>query len=190
MIRLELLGAHTRVHATLCARCPQGPTGCCAGPPGVEWSDVGRIVSLGGLDWLLAQIASGALRPGGRGLLMKRVARQDAGAWPERCVYHGPGGCTIPAERRASTCNYYVCDDAFADGGELTGDPAATAGRRGMDTLVALYGGWDRAIAERGRARFPEGPPWDAGFLGWLGEEFERLAAGARRELRALRPRG
>src|SRR5258706_9512606 len=103
MIRLELLGAHTRVHATLCARCPQGPTGCCAGPPGVEWSDVGRIVSLGGVDWLLAQIASGALRPGARGLLLARVARRDAGAWPERCVYHGPEGCTIPPDRRAST---------------------------------------------------------------------------------------
>ena len=46
MIRLELAGAHTHLHADLCACCPLGEAGCCATPPGVTWSDAGRIVNM------------------------------------------------------------------------------------------------------------------------------------------------
>jgi hypothetical protein len=184
MIRLELLGADTRILSTLCASCPLGPTGCCASPPGMEWSDLGRIVSLGGRAWLLAELAAGHLYPGKRGLLMRRVA--PAPDILARCVFHGPAGCTIPEGRRAATCNYYVCDDALAHGGEGRGDPDAARGRRALDALVALYGRWDEALARAIRARWPDGPPWDAAFLDWLGGEHARLVRASRRELAML----
>ncbi len=184
MIRLELLGEHTRIHSSTCARCPQGPAGCCASPPGVEWSDIGRVVALGGLEWVLGELGSGNLRPGPRGLLM---ARSDPhGVWPRKCVYHGAEGCTIGVELRAATCNYYLCDDAFLLGGEGTGDPEALASRVAHEALVELLGGWDRAIAARVEACWPDGHVWDEGFLGWLGEEYRRLVRASRRALRPL----
>jgi hypothetical protein len=186
IVRLELLGEHTRLASALCERCPIGPTGCCASPPGVEWSDLGRIVSLGGRSFLLEQIEAGALRVGARGLLYTRVPPKE-GEGPLRCVYHGPRGCTIDPARRAATCNYYLCDDGFARGGEAEGDAAAIAGRRALDSLVALYGQWDQALAKLVRARWPGGPPWDAAFLDWLGSEYQSLVRGSRRALGALK---
>ncbi|MFZ5823493.1 MAG: hypothetical protein ACOY94_04015 [Bacillota bacterium] len=175
---------NTRLHSSLCYECPHGPTGCCASPPGVDWSDIGRIVGLGGREWLLEQIAAGHLRPGPRGLLLKRVANAEAnaGVWPTKCVYHGPQGCTIAPERRAATCNYYICDDAFLWGGENQGEPNAVAGREAHATLMALYGRWDLEILERVGERWPGGPPWDAGFLDWVAAEFTRLTKRDRRE--------
>ncbi|MFT3773970.1 MAG: hypothetical protein QM820_52040 [Minicystis sp.] len=174
VIRLQIAGPHTLVLSTLCAGCPMGPAGCCATPPGIEWSDVGRIVALGGKSFVLQRIAQGSLRPGARGLLIKRVPGPEGE--PLRCVFHGPTGCTIPPERRAATCNYYVCDDALTEGGEARGDSDAVKARRVLDTLVASFGGWDREIADRVAARWPEGPPWDEAFLDWLGEEFTKRA--------------
>lgn len=190
MIRLELLGEHTHLHSSTCERCPQGPSGCCASPPGVEWSDIGRIVALGGQQWLIDQLASGNLRPGPRGLLMRRSEPRadEHGEWPRKCVYHGPAGCTIAVERRAATCNYYLCDDAFALDGEGEGEPTAVAARVAQDRLVELLGAWDRNIAARVEACWPGGPPWDLRFLGWLGEEHRRLVRASRRELGQLSP--
>src|SRR4051812_20405420 len=178
MIRLELLGAHTRVHATLCNACPQGPAGCCASPPGVEWSDLGRIVSLGGTAWILEQLAAGTLKRGGRAL---NIARREAdAAGPRRCVFHEGQGCTIPADRRTATCNFYVCDDAFT---AFEGDAKATSPERAaVDLLMDTHGRWDLEIAARAQERWPEGPPWDATLLAWLGDEYARLV---RRERRA-----
>ncbi|MFZ5813848.1 MAG: hypothetical protein ACOY93_00915 [Bacillota bacterium] len=181
---------NTRLHSSLCFQCPHGPTGCCASPPGVDWADIGRIVTLGGRDWLLAELAAGNLRTGPRGLLLKRVENREAnaGVWPSKCVYHGPQGCTIPPERRAATCNYYICDDAFLFGGESQGEAQAVAGREAHATLTALYGRWDLEILERVEGRWPQGPPWDAAFLDWVGEEFSRLARRDRREWKGLHP--
>src|SRR5262249_25632376 len=153
--------------------CPSGPAGCCASPPGVEWSDLGRIASLGGVAWLVNELAAGRLRPGPRGLLMARVEPSDA--LPRRCVYLGPAGCSVPDGRRAATRHYYLCDDAFAAGGEAEGEPVARRARESLDALVALYTGWDQALADLVRDRFPEGPPWDAPFFEWLGGEHRRL---------------
>lgn len=189
-IHLTSAGAHTRLFSTLCAACPQGSTGCCAGPPAVAWSDIGRIVALGGRDWLLAQIARGDLRPVVRGLMLRRVENPDAGegGWRVKCVYHGEGGCTIPPERRSATCNYYICDDAFADAGEAEGaTPPETARARAVhEALTALYGRWDLELSEQIQARHPDGAPWDAGFLDWLGAEYERRVRASRREIRRL----
>ena len=184
MIRLELLGAHTRVHATLCNACPQGPAGCCESPPGVEWSDLGRIVALGGTTWLLEQIAAGNLKRGGRALNIRR--READAAGPRRCVFHEGQGCTIPADRRTATCNFYVCDDAFAQADSEAHGADEVAGRRAVDLLMDTHGRWDLEIAERVRERWPEGPPWDTTLLTWLGEEYARLARRERRALRSL----
>ena len=188
MIRLELLGAHTRVHATLCRACPQGPAGCCASPPGVEWSDLGRIVSLGGAAWILEQLAAGNLKHGGRAL---NFSRREADAMgPKRCVFHEGQGCTIPADRRSATCNFYVCDDAFDRAGESAGAEGGdvVAGRKAVDRLMDLHGRWDLEIAARVQVRWPEGPQWDATLLAWLGEEYARLVRRERRALRSLMP--
>ncbi len=188
MIRLELAGEHTRLHSTLCYQCPHGSTGCCASPPGVDWSDIGRIVTLGGRDWLLEHLAAGNLRTGERGLLLKRVENLEAnaGVWPTKCVYHGPQGCTIPADRRAATCNYYLCDDAFAVGGENQGDPDAVKAREAHAVLMALYGRWDLELLEQVKARWPGGAPWDAEFLDWVGEQYRKQVKGARRDLKPI----
>jgi hypothetical protein len=157
----------------------------CAG--GVAWSDAGRIVTLGGLDFLLAELAAGNLAPSPRGLAIRRVEASD-GAGPKRCTYHGPQGCTIPPDRRSATCNYYVCDDALAEAGADHGAPDAPRARSARDTLEALYARWDGELAGRVATRWPRGAPWDAGFLGWLGDEYTRFARGTPGVLLAARP--
>lgn len=188
MIRLELAGEHTRLHSTLCAACPHGTTGCCASPPGVDWSDIGRIVALGGRDWLLEQIAAGSLRSGERGLLLMRVENQEAnaGIWPTKCVFHGPAGCTVTPERRAATCNYYICDDAFALGGEAQGEPAAVAGREAHALLMSLYGRWDQELLAWIRSEWPRGIAWDTPFLEAVGAMYSRMVKRDRAELNRL----
>lgn len=200
MIRLEVLGQHTHLHSTLCGQCPQGPAGCCASPPAVAWADIGRITALGGGDWLLGEMRAGNLRPAPRGLAIRRSEatapeprdpregdRAELRAWPRKCVYHGPTGCTVPSDRRSATCNYYLCDDAFEAGGEGRGDIIAARARRAHEALTDLYGRWDLELAARIEARFPGGPPWDKAFFLWLAEQCAELEGASRRELRALR---
>lgn len=191
MIRLEVLGAHTHLHSTLCGACPQGPAGCCASPPAIAWADIGRIVALGGGDWLLEEIRAENLRPAPRGLAIRRSeAREDAlGSWPRKCTYHGPSGCTVASDRRSATCNYYLCDDAFERGGEGRGDPDAARARRAHEALTELYGRWDLALAERVEAAFPGGAPWNKEFFEWIAMQCAELERASRRELRALLPR-
>lgn len=177
MIDISGRGAHTLILSTLCARCSLGETGCCASPPAIEWSDLGRIVARGGRAFVLDRIADGSLRPGPRGLFITRVAPREGASL--RCVFHGPEGCTLPPARRAATCDYYVCDDAIAEAGEARGDPIARRARRTLDRLVESFGRFDRALADRVRARFPEGPPWDAAFLDWVAAELEEVSGGA-----------
>jgi hypothetical protein len=191
VVHLALAGVHSHLRSSLCASCPEGPTGCCAGPPAVAWADIGRIVSLGGTAWLLAQIAAGDMRPVARGLAMRRVENRESNAtvWAMKCVYHGPGGCTIAPEQRSATCNYYLCDAAFADAGEGDGQhPDVARARRGHEAITMLYGRWDLELSSRVDARYPEGLPasWDAAFLGWLCEEWQSLVAASRRDLRRL----
>jgi hypothetical protein len=151
--------------AELCARCPQGVTGCCAAPPVVAWADLGRIARLGGAQWIVDELAAGRLYPCARGLALLRIPNPDAAnsGREKKCVHHGPRGCTIPHDLRSATCNYYVCDDAVGDRAEL------------RDRLTLLYGEWDRVLGERVNARHPEGAPFDVPFLEWLAAELTAL---------------
>lgn len=188
VIHLELLGPHTRLLSTLCARCPQGSAGCCVSPPEVDWSDVGRIVALGGRDFVLEQLAAGNLLPADDGLRLRRVRKRERPTDPRRmkCVFHGPVGCTIQHQQRPATCNYYLCEDAYETGGERRGDAAAASARKAHGLLREVAQRWDEEIAARVRAAWPEGPPWDAVFLEWLGAEFERLSGASREALASL----
>jgi hypothetical protein len=184
MIRLDLLGADTHLHSSLCCRCPQGRAGCCASPPAIAWADIGRIVSLGGRDWLFDQMQEGNLIPGTRGLVIRRAeaSEDEAGRWPRRCIYLGPIGCTIPAERRSATCNYYLCDDAFVHGEGATARSVVSSARRAHGTLTDFFGRLDLLIAERIEQHFGT-PPWDEAFLEWLGREYRHLVEERRETL-------
>jgi hypothetical protein len=92
-----------------------------------------------------------------------------------RCVYHGPAGCTIAPERRSTTCNDYVCEDALAEGPEV-----AAAARLAHERLTALHVRWDAELAPSGEA------PWDDAFLDHLGNEHARLERRCATELGAL----
>ena len=90
--------------------------------------------------------------------------------------------------RRAGRLRYAVeLVHAAALLGDLRFDVAYTSAlSRAQETLAALYGGWDRDLAERVATGWPAGPPWDAAFLAWLGSAYERLARRAPASLRAL----
>lgn len=180
MIRLIVAREHTTILSSLCATCPYSPAGCCTAPPRLDWSDIARIVRLGGRDWLLEEIAAGRLVIGERWLSIKRrksVPREN-GPRIAACVYHGPQGCTISPDRRAATCNYYVCEEAFSKGGAE--GPRA---REVHADLVRTFSEWDAELQRRIAEAWPDGPALDAAFLDWLGETFEEV-------VRPLRPSG
>lgn len=179
MLRLVVLGPHTRLLSSVCAACPHSPAGCCVAPPTMDWSDIGRIVALGGDDalaWLEAELAAKNLLPNGDGLALRKakgVARAD-GPKLAKCVYHAQTGCTVGHDRRPATCNYYVCESVFAE------DPAAAEEARAVHaSLARTYTAWDAELRERVHARHPEGPPWDRAFLTWLGDAFRELELSA-----------
>ena len=172
MIRLQILGDDTCLLSTLCARCPEGPAGCCVAPPEYDWSDIGRVVRHGGVDWLASRIAEKRVTPSARGLAVKRVRKREGPTLPResKCVFHGKEGCTIAHDRRPATCNYFLCEHAFREGG-----PEAPRARAVHDGLKTAFERWDEALASRVSEAFPEGAPWDAAFLAWLGDEAEAL---------------
>lgn len=179
MIRLALAGPHSAIFSSLCASCPYSPAGCCVAPPRLDLADLGRIVSLGGRDFLLEEIARGNLAPRERWLVIRRrkaTPRPD-GPRVAACVYHGPSGCTIPHDRRAATCNYYVCEDALSRGAAS----ASSEARALHAELVERYVAWEAEITARLERAWPEGFAFDAAFLDWLGTTFEELTRLERR---------
>lgn len=174
MLHLTLAGPHTKILSSLCAACPYSAAGCCVAPPRLDWSDIGRIVSLGGRDWLLDEIAARRLVIGERWLAVTRPKRPLVPGGPREaaCVYHGATGCTIPHDRRSATCNYYVCDAARA------GEHEARA-LEVHEELVDRFVAWDAEITSRVAAAWPDGPPFDAPFLDWLGTTFTELSSRA-----------
>jgi hypothetical protein len=179
MIRLVVAGADSRVLATLCEACPHSPAGCCAGPPRFDWSDIGRVVSRGGIDWLLGEIATGRLAEAAGGLAIrerKGHARPGGPRMP-KCGYHDVLGCTIGAERRPATCNYFACEAAMA--AEPGGRDEAASARALQAALAERFARWDVALEAEIASTWPDGPPLDRAFLTWLGSSFDRLAGQA-----------
>jgi hypothetical protein len=170
MIRLPVASEHPQLASTLCTECPQGPVGCCVGPPDHSRSDVAALVARGDRDFLLAEIAAGNLTPRASGLALRLVRRRESATTPRRrkCVYHRLGGCTLPPSRRPGTCNHFLCTDAYARACEGHGDGVAEEARAIHGSFVAASVSQSRALGERIVEAFPEGPPWDAAFLDGL----------------------
>lgn len=192
-IHLDRDREHTGLLSPLCTECPHGPTGCCASPPGFDWSDVGRVLTLGGRHWLSAQMAAGRVtsmqhRHGvpSRGLQLQRVDNTaiNTATWPTKCVYHGERGCTIERTQRPATCNYYLCDDAYDRAG-----PAGAPARAAHTTLQTLYGRWDLEIAEAVHSAWPHEIPWDTdaeAVFDLIEQAYRRLTARDQAELDGL----
>ena len=176
MIRLEIVGPTTHLLATTCAACPHNAAGCCVSPPVHGWADVGRVVLGGGKAFLQDQLAAKNLHPTSRGLALRRARGRHSGTEPRqnKCVYHGATGCTLASSLRPSTCNYYLCEEAYREAGEPRGEPDAVAARQAQTPLAGLYSAWNRELAARIAELWPEGPSWSEGFLDWLGTEMER----------------
>ncbi|MEZ4294794.1 MAG: hypothetical protein R3B70_07435 [Polyangiaceae bacterium] len=175
-VQLVLLGAHTRVVATLCASCPSGASGCCAAPPGLSWADIGRIASLGGAAFVVSEMRAGRLRRGPRGLIIHRV---DDGAGSAKCVYHAAGeGCTIPADRRSAACNYYVCADAL-----LVSGPERVSAEAACAAWTTQYAAWDEILSAEvsGWAGRPDTPEDDLRLFEQLGARFLSLSSASAR---------
>lgn len=190
-ITLDLDGEHTGLLSPLCRECPHGVTGCCASPPGFDWSDLGRVLSLGGRQWLKEQLAAGRILPlqnrygvPPRGLQLQRVENPVISSWPTKCTYHGERGCTIGRDRRPATCNYYVCDQAY----DVAGPEVAPA-REAHALLQTLYGRWDLEIAAAVARHWPQRLPWDEqadAIFDLVESDYRRLLERDRSELHVL----
>ncbi len=171
MLRLTLAGTDTLVTTPLCAACHHSPAGCCAAPPRVALADLARIVLRGGRDFLLAELRAGRLLPG-PGNMWLVLPRRPHPSGVLACGYLGPSGCVLPPDRRSSTCNIYICDEALA----RDDDPATASRTRTVrDDLETELAHLDAELAARAAAHFPSGPPLDAPFLDWLGDTFRTL---------------
>ncbi|HSY23583.1 MAG TPA: hypothetical protein VK841_15760 [Polyangiaceae bacterium] len=188
-IHVSVAGASSRIASSLCAACPHAPAGCCSGPPPFRWADIGRVVALGGRDWLLGEIAAGRIDPSGGGLAIarRRGLARPGGPRVAKCVYHGPAGCGIRSETRPAACNYYVCDEALGAPRECGLGPSTERahGAQGPAAARALHAGlaqrltaFNAILADRVAADWPTGFSFDAAFLDWLGAEFAALEAG------------
>lgn len=186
-VRLHLDGAHTRIHAELCIQCPHNPAGCCAAPPAVAWTDIGRIASLAGIDFLLTELEHGRLKPSPLGLSIQRQPASSLmdRAMPARCIYLGPAGCTLGEHQRSATCNYYICEEALAEGGPVKTMKQA---KRAHESLSAFYAQCDLELGQLVHSRHPDGPPWDRAFLVGLKEGFEQILRRIHPQLRDLFP--
>jgi hypothetical protein len=105
-----------------------------------------------------------------------------------KCIFHeGGSGCTITADRRPATCNYYVCESVY-EKAEREGhlDEVARA-RTNHDALVERFVAWDEALALHVKANYPDGVRYDATFLDALAETFAELRARTERTGRATR---
>ena len=188
-IHVSVAGASSRIASSLCAACPHAPAGCCSGPPPFRWADIGRVVALGGRDWLLGEIAAGRIDPSGGGLTIarRRGLARPGGPRVAKCVYHGPAGCRIRGETRPATCNYYVCDEALGAPREcgLGASTERAQGAEGLAAARALHAGlaqrltaFNAILADRVAVGWLTGFAFDAAFLDWLGAEFAALEAG------------
>src|SRR5580692_7296534 len=179
-VHVTLAGASSRIASSLCAACPHAPAGCCSGPPPFRWADVGRVVALGGRDWLLGEITAGRIDPSGEGLriVRRRGLARHGGPRVAKCVYHGPSGCRIRGETRPAACNYYVCGEALGPPEERPHGDDSAAARALHAELTRRLNAFNTILAGRIAADWTVGFSFDAAFLDWLGAEFAALEAG------------
>lgn len=182
-LRLTIAGADSVLASDLCASCSYSPAGCCVAPPRYDWSDLGRVVTHGGAEWLIAQLAAGRLLPIDRGLSVRREKRRVTADLTSprlaKCTFHdGARGCTIEDKQRPSTCNFYLCDRALTESERSGDDRSAAQARSVHDALVTDFVRWDCELDTRVRAEWPEERRFTAEFFVWLGDEFNRMATG------------
>ena len=177
MLRLTRKGPDSQIASSLCASCPHSPAGCCIAPPNLRFTDLARIVGLGGRDWLLAELAAGTLETEPRGLSIRRVTGRatDARGAPRirKCAFHGSSGCTIDESRRSVTCNLYICESALHTD-KLDAD-VARAARTLHAAVVADLVHVGTELEARVRDTFPEGPAYDAAFFDWLSAAWKEI---------------
>lgn len=172
--------ADVLVTTPLCASCPHGPAGCCAAPPRIALADLARIVHHGGREFLLEELEAGRLVRGsadasganGTGARWLNYPRRPHASGVTACGYLGATGCVLPPERRSTTCNTYVCDEALARA--EPGDTPDAVGRT-RDELEATLARWDAELARALDTRWPEGHPLDAELLDALGAAWPAL---------------
>lgn len=149
-----------------------GPAGCCAAPPGLSWADMGRMATLGQARWIVDEMRAGRLRRGPRGIIIERVESVPDGG--KKCIYHADGqGCTVPAERRSASCNYYVCGDALeGEGADMVAAEAACA------AWMQQYATWDEILSAEvgGWGATPEDPAAEERLFEHLGVRFQELS--------------
>lgn len=180
MFRLTVLGPDTQVLSSLCAECPHAAAGCCVAPPRFSWADIARVVQHGGRDFLIQKIADGSLVPFEHGLTLKRVKARATGDIRSprvaKCIFHdGSSGCTIAANRRPATCNYYVCESVYESAEKEGLAEEVARARENHDALVERFVGWDEALALHVKTHYPEGVTYDASFLDALAETFATI---------------
>jgi hypothetical protein len=122
----------------------------------------------------LEGVRAGHLLPTSRGFALRRVRRRATTTERRQsaCVHHGPSGCTIPEARRPTTCNYYLCADAFGEGSDPETRAEAARARGQYESLRQLYATWDEELTRRLRSEFPGGPVLDEVLFDWLGRAF------------------
>jgi hypothetical protein len=81
-------------------------------------------------------------------------------------------------QQRSATCNYYLCDDAFALA-ENEGELGVISVKHAHDRIAEFLGGCDMELSVRVAERFPEGPVWDEAFLDWLAGELDEVLRGS-----------
>lgn len=179
MIALKLLGPDTAIVSTLCASCPQGPTGCCTSPPPMDFVDAARLARAGQQAFLLEKIRDKSLIVSTHGLVLRRTKNRTSAdeRRKKRCVFHGPLGCTILESQRPATCNYYVCDDVYREGKETGASDVVQEAQLVHQRLAAQNVAWADTLKQWVSSEYPDGPPWDEAFLYRLALRFDELLA-------------
>lgn len=180
-VKLVTASPDSVLGSELCAKCPYSPAGCCVAPPRYDWSDLGRVVAHGHLDWLVAGLAAGRFTRIEHGLALTRVKGR---VLPTReaprlakCVFHdGATGCTIDPTQRPATCNFYLCESALDEGAKSGQHADVAEARRVHDALVEQFVSWDQRLDERVRRQGDDIALVE--LLAQLGERFTELRSG------------
>jgi hypothetical protein len=106
---------------------------------------------------------------GADALLEAYLSHVPARSYRLSCIYHAPGGCTLPRTLRSDVCNSFLCNglkDLRDAASRARGEPVLVAATAGASVvrlaLVEAAGGRSRGISTR-RARVRSEPPCSGG---------------------------